>query len=401
MRMSVRWTVVAVALVLCGLGAAWAQPVFTPSQDPLAGARVFGAKGCSKCHSVNGVGGKIGPDLAHISRPRTFHDLAADLWNHLQRMTAKMQELGITRPRLDARETADLVGFLFTLNYFDTPGNPEAGRKLFTEKRCVLCHSYRGVGGVVGPTLDHLAQFRSPIYAASAMWNHGPQMTEKMKEKGVERPTFTGAELRDLIAYLAPATGGPQEGPVYALPGRSDAGRQLFAEKRCIECHAVGGVGGRVGPDLVERGVRQSPIELAATIWNKAPAMAAAMKPRGITVPQLSPGEMADIVAYLYSVRYFGNAGNMANGWTVATQKGCLHCHAVRGERGKPASDLTKLKGLDSPAAVLAALWNHAVVTPPTIGGQKWEWPLFKPQEMADLIALLQSLGAKQASKGG
>jgi hypothetical protein len=41
---------------------------------------------------------------------------------------------------------------------------------------------------------------------------------------------------------------------------------------------------------------------------------------------------------------------------------------------------------------VLAALWNHAVVTP-TIAGRKAEWPVFKPEEMADLIAMLQSLG--------
>jgi mono/diheme cytochrome c family protein len=402
MRVTVRWTVVVVALVLLSVCAAWAQPLFTPSQDPLAGARVFGVKGCSKCHSVNGVGGKVGPDLARISRPRTFYDLAAGLWNHLQRMTARMQELGITRPRLDARETADLIGFLFTLNYFDSPGNPEAGRKIFTAKRCVLCHTYRGAGGVVGPSLDHLSQFRSPIYVAAAMWNHGPQMAETMKEKGIDRPTFTGNDLRDLIAYLAPGTAGPQEGPVYALPGRPEAGRQLFAAKRCIECHAVGGVGGRVGPDLVARGVRQSPVEFATTIWNKAPAMAAAMKPRGITLPQLSPGEMADIVAYLYSVRYFGSAGNITNGWAVATQKGCLTCHAVSGERGKPASDLTKLHGLDSPAAVVASLWNHAAVTAPSFpGGLKWEWPIVNAQEMADLIALLQSLGGKPAPAGG
>ncbi len=387
----VRWTVVVAALSLWPLGAASAQPVLSPSQDPLAGSRVFGAKGCVKCHSVNGVGGKVGPDLARIGRPRSFYDLATAMWNHLPRMTERMKQLGITRPQLDAREAGDLVGFLYTLNYFDPPGNADAGKRLFSEKRCIVCHTAHGTGGVVGPNLDHLQQFRSPLFVASAMWNHGPQMAAAMKEKGVERPSLTGAELRDLIAYLAPATSGPQEGPLYVLPGRADSGRLLFAEKRCIECHSVGGVGGKVGPDLVALGVRRSPIEFAAAIWNKAPAMMAAMQQRGISVPQLRPEEMADIVAYLYSVRYFAG-GNTQQGYAVATQKGCFNCHSLRGERGKPASDLMKAKGLDSPAAVLAALWNHAVVTP-TIAGKKMDWPTFKPEEMADLVAMLQSLG--------
>ncbi len=387
---TVRWTI-AVALCLAPLGGAWAQAVLSPSQDPLAGARVFGSKGCVKCHSVNGVGGKVGPDLARIARPRSFYDLAADMWNHLHRMTERMKQLGITRPKLDAREAGDLVGFLYTLNYFDTPGDAAGGRRLFSEKQCIVCHQVGGTGGVVGPNLDHLQQFRSPIFVASAMWNHGPAMAEKMREKGVERPAFAGPELRDLIAFLAPATAGPQEGPLYVLPGQPELGRRLFAEKNCIQCHSVGGVGGRVGPDLVERGLRQSPIEFAATIWNKAPAMMAAMTQRGIAVPQLKPEEMADIVAYLYAVRYFAG-GSIPRGYAVATQKGCLNCHAIRGERGKPASDLTKAKGLNSPPAVLAALWNHAVVTP-TTAGKKAEWPLFNPQEMADLMALLQSLG--------
>jgi mono/diheme cytochrome c family protein len=223
------------------------------------------------------------------------------------------------------------------------------------------------------------------------MWNHGPQMAEAMKQRGIERPAFTPQELRDLVAFLAPATGGPPEGPLYVLPGRAEVGRQLFSERRCIECHAVGGVGGKVGPDLVELGVRRSPVEFAAAIWNKAPAMAAAMRQRGITVPQLKPEDMADLVAYLYSVRYFAS-GNISSGWKVAYEKGCLHCHAVYGERGKPASDLTRARSLDSAAAVLAALWNHAVVTPPAIGGKKPEWPLFRGNEMADLVALLQAL---------
>jgi mono/diheme cytochrome c family protein len=227
------------------------------------------------------------------------------------------------------------------------------------------------------------------------MWNHGPAMMATMRAKGIERPTFTGAELRDLLAYLMPAGEAPSAGPVYALRGRIEQGRLLFIEKRCIECHSVGGQGGRVGPDLVERGVHRSLIEFAAAMWNKAPKMLAAMQPRGIVVPQLAPDEMADIIAYLYSVGYFAGGGSVSRGWKVATDKGCLRCHGVSGERGKPASDLSRAKGLDSPPAVLAALWNHAVVTPATPGGDKAPWPELRTEDMADLMALLGSLGRR------
>jgi len=85
---------------------------------------------------------------------------------------------------------------------------------------------------------------------------------------------------------------------------------------------------------------------------------------------QLQPEKMADLVAYLSSVRYFASGGTVPKGWVVATNKGCLHCHGVSGESGKPASDLTKAKGLDSSAAVLAVLWNHTLVTQ-TVAGKK------------------------------
>ena len=382
---------VAGMLLMTPLDAAWAQPVFSPSQDPLAGARVFGAKGCVKCHSINGVGGKVGPDLARSLRPRSFYDVATAMWNHLPRMADRMKQLGITRPQLTSQEAGDLVGFLYTLNYFDPPGNVAAGRQLFSEKKCIICHQVGGTGGAVGPNLDSLKQFASPIYVASAMWNHGPAMAEVMKARGVERPTFTAQELRDLIAFLAPATGGAPEGPLYVLPGRPDIGRELFVEKKCVQCHSIGGVGGKVGPDLVGLGGRRSPVEFAATIWNKAPAMMAAMATRNITVPQLRPEDMADLVAYLYSVRYFASGGSVPKGWVVASNKGCLQCHAVSGERGKPASDLTRAKGLDSSAAVLAALWNHTVVTP-MVAGQRLGWPMLKADEMADLVTLLESI---------
>jgi mono/diheme cytochrome c family protein len=91
-------------------------------------------------------------------------------------------------------------------------------------------------------------------------------------------------------------------------------------------------------------------------------------------------------------VRYFAEPGNIQRGWAVATNKGCLTCHAVAGERGKPASDLTRVR-LATPAAVVATLWNHALVTAPAPGGGKLAWPELRPEELADLAALLTSFG--------
>jgi mono/diheme cytochrome c family protein len=395
-RSTTRCGLAVLALLLGVVASATAQPLFSPAQDPLAGSRVFEAKGCAKCHAVNGVGGNIGPDLGRLARPRSFFDLATAMWNHLPRMTERMRTLGIVRPTLDAREAGDLIGFLYTLNYFDPPGNPETGRRLFTAKHCIVCHQVDGIGGATGPKLDHLARFGSPIFIAAAMWNHGPRMSEAMLARQIQRPTFTAPELRDLIAFLAPGSAAAPEGPLYVLPGRADEGRRLFAAKRCLDCHAVAGQGGRVGPDLVERGLQRSLLEFAAAMWNKAPAMLATMQFSGIAVPELRAEEMSDIVAYLYAIEYFGPPGNISRGWRVMADKGCLTCHGVYGERGKPASDLTRARAMETPAGVVAALWNHAVVSPPAPGGGKAPWPRFSGREMADMISLFQSMHRRQ-----
>src|SRR5919108_4861157 len=103
--MGCRPLAVTLAVLLGVTSVAVGQSPFGPGgQEPVAGSRVFGAKGCVKCHAVNGLGGKVGPDLARVAQPRSFYDLAASLWNHAPRMADRMRELGIARPRLDAHE---------------------------------------------------------------------------------------------------------------------------------------------------------------------------------------------------------------------------------------------------------------------------------------------------------
>lgn len=369
------------AVLLCWAATADAQALFTPAQDPVAGSRVFGAKGCAHCHAIKGTGGKIGPDLGKTERPRSFYHLAAELWNHAPRMAERMRQLGVARPRLDARESADLVAFLFTADYFDPPGDAKAGRWLFMEKRCVVCHQRGGVGGVIGPSLDALGERASPIHVASAMWNHGPQMSEAMRARGIPRPAFTGRELRDLLAYLA--TPGAADEPIYVLPGDAEQGRRLFTDKGCLECHSIRGVGGKVGPDLADRPAQGSVLDFAARMWNKAPKMTEAMKARSIPAPQLAPGEVADILAFLYSVRYMGATGDPRRGAQVAQNKGCLACHAA----GKRAGDLRRVAG-GEPPAVLAALWNHSFIGDVTA---RAPWAPMTDAEMLDLIAFLQA----------
>jgi cytochrome c2 len=308
-------------------------------------------------------------------------------------MGERMRELGIARPQLDPRETGDLIGFLYTLDYFDPPGNLEAGRRLFTEKKCIVCHQAGGTGGVVGPNLDFLKQFGSPIRIAAELWNHGPAMAEAMRDKGIARPTFRDAELRDLVSYLKATSQAHPEEPLYVLPGRADEGRRLFMDKGCILCHSVGGEGGRVGPDLAERGLHWSLTQFAAAMWNKAPAMMKEMKARSISVPRLQAGEMADLVAYLYAVRYLAELGDPTKGRELATAKGCLGCHSLETTGGKVGPDLAKVKGLDSAAAVIAVLWNHGFIMAERAERRQVSWPRFRPEEMAHLVAFLQMVG--------
>jgi cytochrome c2 len=367
------------------------QP-FGPDWASLAGWSVFSSKGCGKCHAVRGVGGQVGPDLARIAGGKSFYDLGAALWNHLPQMGARMRAANIERPRLTAQEASNLIAFLFTAQYYDEQGDPRAGEKLFASKGCVQCHAVGGAGGKVGPGLDPLKRANSPVLVAAAMWNHAPQMAEAMKAKGIALPTFEGKELVDLIAYVVASAQDTSTETKQVIPGTPERGKHLFAEKKCATCHAVGGKGPRVGPDLGRGGHHVSLTQLASRMWNHGPAMTARMKQMGIAVPALSGQDMADILSHLYVSRYFEAETSPARGQEVVKAKGCVTCHAVRGQGGKVAADFAASTVARTPGGLVAGLWNHARLMETQVEKQKVAWPTLTGQEMGDLAALLTSL---------
>jgi cytochrome c2 len=294
------------------------------------------------------------------------------------------------------KETSDLIGFLFTLNYFDPPGSIPAGRLQFKEKKCIVCHQVGKTGGVLAPSLDFLKGYSSPIFMAAAFWNHGPSMAKAMQARGIERPVFKNSELRDLMAYLKSASKVGGEEAIHVLPGEAEKGRRLFVHKRCVECHNIDGLEGQVGGSLGKRRLKKTLTQFAAAIWNKVPAMVSAIRERDIPVFQLRAEEMSNIVAYLYSVQYFAGGGDAEKGRALLMQKGCLECHSLEGQGGNVARDFAKVKGLDSPARVIAALWKYSFTMEPLVETRKIAWPQFTSEEMSDLVTFLQTLGRGQ-----
>jgi mono/diheme cytochrome c family protein len=368
-----------------------------PLPDPVEGSRLFVRKGCVVCHAVDGEGGKIGPDLGRVSTGRTLLGVAAVMWNHSPRMTERIKEVKVARPKLTPEEMANLFAFLNYTGYFDAPGDPKRGMELFRDRSCARCHAVGGEGGTVAPSLDRFKRYISPIVLATAMWNHGPHMRAVMEQTGIARPQLSGEDIAHLLAYIRQAGRGGPEAALYLLPGNPEVGRQLFQQKRCATCHGPAGRGG-IGPDLrhsrkeFHRGLTQ----VGALMWNHGPAIWQKMAEMGITFPTFEGQEMADLVAFLYTLRYFDEPGKSDRGRETFASKGCAACHGPAGRGGAGAPDLTKTLGKASPIEIAAAMWNHGTAMEQEVRARGLPWPNLEGRDLADLVEFLWAGGRRK-----
>src|SRR5664279_219496 len=105
---------------------------------PEKGAALFyGDKQCAICHSINGSGGRVAPDLSglHPGTP-AMGWLTTVLWNHAPGMWRQFRQQNTSYPQLDPQDMADILAFLYQSGNVDRQGDPSAGRKVFTDKDC-------------------------------------------------------------------------------------------------------------------------------------------------------------------------------------------------------------------------------------------------------------------------
>jgi len=142
------------------------------SADSTRGAQVFEIQGCGDCHSLNGVGPSVGPDLSRlVDRGFTPASLAATMWNHAPAMWTETRLRGNARPALDEQQAADLFAFFYSLRFFEEPGDAGRGKALFSDRKCAECH---GIASAKLPDAKPVMQWTAPadpLALVETMWN--------------------------------------------------------------------------------------------------------------------------------------------------------------------------------------------------------------------------------------
>jgi cytochrome c2 len=361
------------------------------------GKEVFHNKGCIQCHSVYSIGGSGGPDLGEEKFYGTYLELAAIMWNHFPKMSEKMEQIGYSFPKLNTKETEQLISYLAFIRYKGEAGRESTGRKLLKSKRCLDCHKFGGEGGNIGPNITTEMEYLSPLILMESMWNHGPHMIEIFKENNIERPMFKNNEIVDIAAaiqgYMPPTNRIPPGS--YDL-GDTQKGKNLIEKKGCIQCHTLDGKGGKLATDFSKININYSVTELAGKMWNHAPKMWALMKSEKISIPVFEKGEMVHIVGYLYQVKLSDTPGDPDRGKNLIMNRGCSNCHSNKEGTKNIEPDFTSHGEIKTPLSMINAMFNHAPVMQKKHMEEKLDWPNLTGKDMADFYAYLLKLSSKK-----
>jgi mono/diheme cytochrome c family protein len=160
----------------------------TPGPTPAPsgeGQALFKEKGCIGCHQ-----GKLSLDNRYLGR--TLTDFAVAMWNHEPKMKNPP-------PALNGEEMRAIVAYLQTTHLFSAKANATRGKKVYTDKKCASCHDDAASGA---PNLADLKGKFYPFFMVAALWEHGPAMQQKMRQKGIPWPRFKVPDMADLLAYL-------------------------------------------------------------------------------------------------------------------------------------------------------------------------------------------------------
>jgi cytochrome c2 len=230
------------------------EAIYAEPGRPKIGKELFVQKKCSVCHSVWGEGGRVSADLGRRELRLNLTEIAGKIWSYSGTMLQEMVKINIPFPTFSPQEMADLISYLYFIQFYDERGDFKKGKKLYREKECIYCHVMEGEGENIGPDLSEGDALFSPITLASAMWNHAIVMEDMLEEKKLSWPRFSGNEMRDLLSYIQEAAKAGRQAKAQKGPEPSKntvvvlskntfdvelarQGEKTYRDKACLACH--------------------------------------------------------------------------------------------------------------------------------------------------------------------
>ncbi len=271
------------------------------SGDPNRGANVFRDKQCNRCHSVQGRGGKLGPDLTSVDSVETPIEWTQALWNHCAKMQAEVRRLNMSWPTFKPKEMADLFAYVRRATghkdgEFPFPASdPQNGWQVFQDKGCIRCHSVSRNSQGAAPALGaNLALPPTFSEFGADMVNHFPKMQQTMTAQGNSVPEFNGTEMSDLVGFIYSLH--------YVEPsGSLPVGASVFAWRGCADCHGPQAEGTRSAPALRGTGQNYTANRLATDLWRHGARMYKQNNRLKRNWPMLQESDIGNLLTFLNS----------------------------------------------------------------------------------------------------
>jgi mono/diheme cytochrome c family protein len=397
--------------------------------DAERGGEVFRRSRCVTCHSVNGRGGTLAPELGHVGAKASREWLYSWVRDPHRLQPATL----MPRFRFSDDEARDLAAYLAS-EFGEAPdgfapreGGVDAalfeeGRRVFEKRGCYSCHALSGFPELprIGPKLagvgDRVLE-AAPLVARGVTptlpnWIHSKVLEPTSVLDAARMPTFgftpqEGAALTVALSSLRakePPPARTTQDP--ALPRYEPQGAfgALVRRYRCLSCHTVAGTGGtlstvaldRIGSQLtrehIERFV-QKPYGVRVALQERMPQLNVAPEEARLIADHLSTVMVDDSLATPVPT----DAVTVERGRALFEQHGCRACH-IAGETGGYVGP-----ELNGSGARLRPGWTAAWLMTP----QRWKPGTLEPDRglsRADaeaLAAYVLSLPARKAKGTG
>jgi cytochrome c1 len=410
------------------------------SNDPTAGASLYGESFCASCHAVqnaagNIVGGDVGPELTRIGSKVKPEWLQA--WVRNPRVYDP--PTGMPHYRFNDAQVATLTGFLLAKSDSDllanvhmdaaTPGQIAHGKRLVSDYGCASCHE---IGGIKKP--ENFAPELSRIGSkptTQLIFLQGMQHTlpdyiaGKIKQPrafapGLKMPqyTFTATQIGALTTALLSLNDRSYSLPpslAVAAPSESDyqpagkAGR-LMTDLACFSCHRINGHGGDMAPDLTWEGSsvqREWLVQFLKNPGTLRPALIRRMPKFNMTDGEIS--ELTDYVMTVYQSPAVDRDSMPLSGYSQGQielgkqlfygKYSCQGCHIVdtKTDKGYIGPTLTQVGSRLTAAWIYQWMKNPQALRPATIEPNR----AMSDEEARALTAFLvsQKGGKQEAAK--